>query len=320
LYFEGAKALRVDASGALVATTDAGELIQPKPVAYQEHYGMRRAIQAGYQVGESQQVRIVLGEYDANKRLVIDPVLVYSTAFGGSNNERAAAITVDSAGSVYVAGSTPSTDFPTVSPLQGPDENRFTQDTFVSKLSPAGDTLAYSTYLGGAFSDLASAIAVDAAGNAYVTGGTDSSDFPTTPGAFQSFPPCEESPTGGDAFVTKLNPAGNALIYSTYLGGGPGQVLAGADLATGIAVDRSGSAYVTGITFSPSFPTRRALFPQLNRGFPNSCCVCFFGFVHCFVRGLSRPKAFSQSSVSLSVTPVRLPLGSLLFFCLLSFF
>jgi photosystem II stability/assembly factor-like uncharacterized protein len=282
LSFEGAKALHVDASGALVVTTDAGELIQRKPFAYQEHYGGRREIRAGYQVGESQQVRIILGDYDANKRLVIDPVLVYSTAFGGSNNERAAAIAVDSTGSVYVTGSTLSTDFPTVSPLQGPDQNRFTQDAFVSKLSPAGDALIYSTYLGGAFSDLASAIAVDAAGNAYVTGGTDSSDFPTTAGAFQSSPPGGNSPTGGDAFVTKLNPAGSGLVYSTYLGGGPGEVVAGADLATGIAVDRSGSAYVTGTTFSPSFPTRRALFPQLNRGFPNSCCVCFFEFVPVF--------------------------------------
>ncbi|MFY9607868.1 MAG: SBBP repeat-containing protein [Blastocatellia bacterium] len=268
LSFEGAKVLRVDASGALVATTEAGELTQPKPVAYQEHNGARREIRASYELGESQQVRIKLGEYDANKRVVIDPVLVYSTAFGGSNDEHASAIAVDPAGSVYVTGSTPSIDFPTVNPLQPPDQNRFTQDAFVAKLNPAGDALIYATYLGGGFSDLANGIAVDSAGNAYVTGGTNSRDFPTTAGAFQSSAPGGDSPTGGDAFVTKLNSAGSALIYSTYLGGGPDQVLAGFDAATGIAVDSTGSAYVTGSTLSPNFPAKRALFPQLNRGFP----------------------------------------------------
>ncbi len=256
LSFEGAKALRVDPTGALVATTEAGEMTQPKPLAYQEHYGVRTEIRASYELRESQQVHIKLGEYDPSKRLVIDRVLVYSTAFGGSNNERAASIAVDSAGNVYVTGSTPSTDFPTVNPLQPPDQNRFTQDAFVAKLNPAGDALIYSTYLGGEFSDLANAIAVDAAGSAYVAGGTDSGDFPTTAGAFQSSPPGGNSPTGGDAFVTKLNPAGRALMYSTYLGGGPGQVLGGSDVATGIAVDGKGSAYVTGTS-------------AINSGLPN---------------------------------------------------
>jgi hypothetical protein len=242
LAFEGAKALRLEVSGTLVVTTEAGELRQPRPLAFQEQDGLRMMVQANYEVGESQHVRIRLGDYDANRRLVIDPVLVYSTAFGSPDNDRAAAIAVDQAGNVYIAGSTPSTEFPTVKPLQPPDQNAFTPDAFVTKLNPTGDAIVYSTYLGGKFSDLANGIAVDVAGNAYIAGATDSRDFPTTAGAFQTSAPGGDISSGGDAFVTKLNPAGGALVYSTYLGGASGQSVFGFDAATGIAVDGKGSA------------------------------------------------------------------------------
>ena len=277
LAFEGAKALRIEASGTLVATTETGELRQPRPVAYQQQGELRREIQAGYEVCESQQVRIRLGDYDATRPLVIDPVLVYSTAFGSTDNDRATAIAVDAAGNTYIAGSTPSSSFPTKKPIQPPDQLPFIQDAFVAKLNPAGDALIYSTYLGGSFSDFANAIAVDGQGNAYVAGATDSSDFPTTPGAFQTSAPSGNGPNLGDAFVTKLNPTGTALVYSTFLGG-QGDFLSGFDAAAGIAVDDSGSAYITGSTFSSSFPTKRALFPKLNRGFLQTCCACIVDF------------------------------------------
>ncbi len=167
--------------------------------------------------------------------------LAYSTYLGGSADDYAYAIAVDTAGSAYVTGETPSTDFPTQSPYQG-----FLAgvNAFVTKLTPAGDALAYSTFLGGTFEDFGYGIAVDAAGSAYVTGMAMSNDFPTQ-SAYQAQFNGPRAP-----FVTKLTPAGNALAYSTFLGGGA------YDQGHAIAVDAAGSAYVTGYTSSANFPTQ----------------------------------------------------------------
>src|SRR5207247_4028372 len=121
-------------------------------------------------------------------------------------------------------------------------------NAFVTKLNAAGNALVYSTYLGGSFFETGLAIAVDRHGSAYVTGNTGSPDFPTTPAAFQKW-----AGGLGDAFVAKLNPAGNALAYSTYLGGSD------SDAGAGIAVDKNGGAYVTGYTSSANFPTANPL-------------------------------------------------------------
>jgi predicted AlkP superfamily pyrophosphatase or phosphodiesterase len=177
--------------------------------------------------------------------------LVYSTYIGGDSGEGATAIAVDSAGAAYVAGATNSTDFDTTGgKIEGPSGGGFDDregsadfDAFVSKLTPAGNGLAYSTYLGGTDYDAAHAIAVDSAGAAYVTGKTDSSDF----GAGDQTNTVEGDSPGPDAFVSKLNPAGGALEYSTYLGGGL------ADAANGIAVDSTGRALITGTTSSRDF-------------------------------------------------------------------
>ncbi len=190
--------------------------------------------------------------------------LVYSTYLGGSFNETGLGIAVDSAGSAYVTGDVGSRDFPTTPGAIKRTKGEFGGDAFVTKLSPAGNALAYSTYLGGeAFdnSDTGTDIAVDCAGNAYVTGYTYSSDFPTTPGAFQ--PTYIGAPRGADfpksdAFVTKFDPTGTALVYSTYLGGD------GRDEGQGIAIDAAGSAYVTGLTMSFNFPTANAIQPNNN--------------------------------------------------------
>ena len=124
----------------------------------------------------------------------------------------------------------------------------------MTKLNPTGSALVYSTYLGGSDTDAAFGIAVDTVGNAYVTGDTRSTNFPTTLGAFQT------AVGGFDAFVTKLNPTGSALVYSTYLGG------SGVDDGHGIAVDAVGNAYVTGTTTSPNFPTTAGAFQTASRG------------------------------------------------------
>ncbi len=168
-------------------------------------------------------------------------VIVYSTYLGGAGDDRANAIAVDAAGNAYVAGLTGSANFPTAGPLQ--QSRHGTTDAFVAKLSPAGSALVYSTYLGGSGDETAYGIGVDGAGNAYVTGFTGSTNFPTAG-------PVQASNGGGyDAFVAKLNAAGSALVYSTYLGG------TGDDEAHAVAVDAAGNAYVTGFTASANFPT-----------------------------------------------------------------
>jgi len=166
--------------------------------------------------------------------------LIYCTYFGGRGDDRAFGIAVDSSGDAYVTGWTSSAAFPTASPMQSTIAGA--KDAFVAKLSPAGNTLLYSTYLGGANSDSGYAIAVDAAGNAYIAGGTYSSNFPVL-SAYQNSLKGQQN-----AFVTKLNSSGK-LVYSTYLGGN------GSDSAAGIAIDSAGNAYLTGGTTSTTFPT-----------------------------------------------------------------
>jgi hypothetical protein len=207
--------------------------------------------------------------------------LVYSTYLGGTNSatQTGTGIAVDFSGSAYVTGYTQATDFPTTAgtyqtclacPItqNAPFGNT---DGFVTKLSPTGSQLVYSTYLGGSggFSgDGGNAIVVDTAGSAYVTGITNSLDFPTTANAFQRT--CVGCNTdGGVGFVTKLNPNGQKpLAYSTYLGGGDGSFTTG-DSGSGIAIDSSGNAYITGTTASGSFPTTPGAFqqhPHTNEG------------------------------------------------------
>jgi Beta-propeller repeat len=178
--------------------------------------------------------------------------LLYSTFLGGSSDDGGfdrGGIAVDAVGNAYVTGETISADFPTTpgafQPTPGYGFGRV-QDAFVSKLNATGSALVYSTYLG-ATDTAGYTIAVDAAGNAYVAGFTNSADFPTTPGAFSS---------SGGGFITKLSAAGSALVYSTRL--------SGADFCSGIAVDTSGNAYVTGLTRSPDFPTVHPLQPTLH--------------------------------------------------------
>jgi hypothetical protein len=181
--------------------------------------------------------------------------LVYSTYLGGSGSlessgsEAVNGIAVDAAGNAYVTGGTNSSNFPTTAGAFQTTGGGISSDAFVTKLNPTGSALVYSTYLGGSRGDSGFGIAVDAAGNAYVTGDTDSTNFPTTVGAFQP-----GFAAGGDAFVTKLNPTGSALVYSTYLGGSAG--------ASGIAVDALGNAYVTGIINSTTFPTTPGAFQR----------------------------------------------------------
>jgi hypothetical protein len=176
--------------------------------------------------------------------------LAYSTRI---NSPWCSAIAVDTSGNAYVTGSTFATNFPTANAFQV--TNAGGGDAFVMKLDGAGAALVYSTYLGGSGKDWGQGIAVDSSGNAYVTGWTTSTDFPTA-NAFQA------AYGGGDtdAFVTELNADGSALVYSTFLGGngGDGIVFCDCPIGLGIAVDTSGNAYLTGWTTSTDFPTANA--------------------------------------------------------------
>jgi hypothetical protein len=174
--------------------------------------------------------------------------LAYSTQLGGSDSDIAAAVAVDRAGNAYVAGSTESRNFPVKGPFQASLQGK--KDAWVAKIDPAssGDaSLVYSTYLGGTGEDAALGLAVDAAGQAHVTGITDSSSFPLAAPPGRRVP--DSTIAGNDAFVTQLNAQGNGLLFSTFLGG------SGTDFGRSIAVDGAGAEYVVGVTFSADFPT-----------------------------------------------------------------
>jgi hypothetical protein len=185
--------------------------------------------------------------------------LLYSTFLGGSYYDQGYGIALDGNGAAYVVGKTDSSDFPTTPGAFGVNKNSW-QDVFVAKLSADGSALEYATFLGGSGGDIGWGIAVDGSGAAYVAGETMSSDFPTTPDAF------DRSLNGyEDAFVAKLSADGSALEYATHLGGSGGYGHSG---GSGIAVDGSGAAYVTGSTYCPDFPTTVGAFDTtFNSGY-----------------------------------------------------
>jgi CSLREA domain-containing protein len=255
LEFAGATGIELDTDGNLILHVPGGDVVQHAPVVYQDIAGVRQPVSGRYVIQDSLPldhqpstldpgIRFEIGSYDPLFPLVIDPVLSYSTYLGGTGDDIAYAVAYDSSGNAYVAGYTDSNPFPTVSGSY--DESIYgPSDAFISKLNSTGTALLYSTYLGGIGYDAVFSIAVDSSGAAYLTGRTDSATGFPTANALQS------TYGGGayDATVTKLNATGNAIVYSTYLGG------SFADQGDSIAVDSSGNAYITGHTGSDNFPT-----------------------------------------------------------------
>ena len=261
--------VRIGTNGDLVVSVGEEELSFRRPVVYQEdgstpphriggakhRESLARALQGRWVMKNRTQVGFEVAGYDASKPLIIDPALFYSTYLGGSVNDVAQAVAVDSSGNAYVTGNTSSVDFPIVNPIQSTLNTN--GDVFVSKLDPTGSTLIYSTYLGGSRFDSGFGIAVDSSGSAYVSGDTGSSDFPVTTGAFRT-------KTGGgttDVFLSKLDPTGSKLVYSTYLGGSSTD-----RLVEGVAVDSAGEAFVTGWTTSTNFPVTTGAFQTTFHG------------------------------------------------------
>jgi hypothetical protein len=260
LGFTGADSLTVDGQGALEVQAGGHVLRQQAPVLYQDIAGVRQPV-AGRFVVAGPTVGFAAGAYDTSRPLIIDPVLSYSTYLGGSgyyggpisDGDSGAGIAVDGAGNAYLTGDTYSTDFPTANAFQPSKGGGLgSLNAFVTKVSADGSSLVYSSYLGGSGGDYGYGIAVDGAGNAYLTGDTFSSDFPTV----NAFQPNLNGPY--NAFVTKVSADGSSLIYSSYLGG------SGGDYGDGIAVDGAGNAYLTGQTYSSDFPTANAFQPNPN--------------------------------------------------------
>ena len=252
LEFTGVTKLALDRDGNLVLATTDGEVVQHKPVVYQDIDGVRRAIEGRYRLRGDREARFEIARYETTRPLVIDPTLAYSTYLGGSGQETARHVAVDGGGNVYVTGETTG-GFPTTSGARQATYGGGASDAFITKLNAEGTAVVYSTYLGGPGDDVGWGIAVDSDGNAYVTGYA-GYNFPTTPGAYQ--PVMAGGGIGQgvtDAFVTKLNAAGTALVYSTYLGGVQN------DGGAGIAVDRNANVYVVGST-GGDFPTTPGAF------------------------------------------------------------
>ncbi len=244
-------AISLDESGNLLLQASSGEIRIAKPVAYQTVSGTRQEVTCNFRLTPERTLKFVLGNYDPAHTLIIDPVISYSVVgIGGS------AIAVDLQGNAYVTGIANPAFLPSAGAFQtspgggtcfsGPNVIPC-PDILVAKLNPSGTELVYSTFLGGSGSDYSYGIAVDGAGNAYITGSTNSLDFPTTTSAYQtqhSGEVCGQAQLNipcNNAYVTKLNADGSGLVYSTYLQGSQG-----GEVGNGIAIIPSGEAFVTG--------------------------------------------------------------------------
>jgi hypothetical protein len=263
MAFAGADGAHVDSNGDLVLSTAAGDLRQHKPNLYQVVNGARQPVDGGYRAIDAATIGFTVGSYDHRLPLVIDPTLVYSSYLSGANSTTGfqdmnwiSAVAADSAGNAYVAGQTRSASFPTTTGAYQTTASAF-QVATVSKISPDGSSLVWSTYLGTGGGDMAYDLALDGSGHAFVTGQA-GTGFPTTPGAYA---------TTGSGFVTEFTPDGSGLVYSTLLPDGQGS----------IALDRRGNAYTvevgcSGRTVTKLNPTGTALAYSL--AVPSNTGIC----------------------------------------------
>ncbi len=235
LRFDGAT-LGLDAAGGLTVDRGRMSLVLRAPVSYQRVHGRRTPVPSRYVVHADGAVGIEVGAYDRSRPLVIDPILSYSALLGGQGLDEAAAVAVDAAGNIYLAGTTASSNFP------GTTGAAAALDVFVAKLDPRGTGLLFAAYIGGSGLDEARGLAIDAEGHAYVVGTTRSSNFPTRA--------AQQAALAGDAdgFLFKLSTTGAGLVFSTYQGGTQ------FDEVNGVAVDPARNVYVAGSTRSTDLP------------------------------------------------------------------
>jgi beta-propeller repeat-containing protein len=248
---DGVDRMRLDAKGDLQLALGSGTISLKRPLVYQDYDGVRHPVKAWFERRAGNQVVIRTERYDHEHALTIDPVLSYGSYLGGSKDEYGEGIAVDGSGNAYLTGYTYSSDFPLLSAYQS-SLGRAGSIGYVTKLNASGTGVIYSTYLGDVTTrsgrTQAFAIAVDSSGNAYVTG-TTTAGFPTTAGAYQT------SATIATSFVAKLGPAGNTLIYGTFVQG---------STASSIAVDAGGNAYVAGSAWT-GFKTTTGAYQTSNK-------------------------------------------------------
>jgi hypothetical protein len=248
LAYDGVAGLRVTAEGDVSFTLGDREIVQRKPVAYQERENRRVPISANYRIAPGgNEVVFEVGPYDRSRPLILDPILEYGTFLGGTGLDGANALAVDSSGNAYIAGYTQSANLP--KPASSPIHGALAGpgDAFVAKINATGTALVYTTYLGGSGDDQGSSVAVDAAGNAYVSGVTNSADFPTLGAGGSNNLSATFGGGPADGFLSVLNSSGSSLIFSGYVGG-PGN-----DVANALALDSSSNIYLTGYTNSTRF-------------------------------------------------------------------
>jgi len=265
--FDGAERVEVDAATSALVVTAAGgaQLRQGKPLIYQDVDGIKHAVSGGFTT-DGNGARFSIGDYDRSRPLVIDPAIInYSTYLAGENNDRVHGIAADADGNAYAVGWTESEIFPVKNAYQA-GQNNDSDQAFITKFNADGSQLIWSTYLGGSgqqvdgplVGDGAYGVALDADRNVYVTGFTFSYDFPTR-NAMQP----HQSDGGccfvSDSFITKLNAAGDQLVFSTYFGG-----VKGNDTGRGIAVDKHNNVYVVGYTDSFAFPTTNPIQGEID--------------------------------------------------------
>jgi VCBS repeat-containing protein len=286
----GPSLVSVDPRGQLSISSGGEELLLLPPVAYQEKDGRRETVNAKYVLAESHRVGFEVDAYDRSRPLVIDPVLVFAAEFGTSSNLTTATdVAVDPTGNIYVTGTTCDTNYPTTSGVFQPDGgnnlSNACNDAIVTKLNPTASELLYSTYIGGQTSvDFGSRLLVDGAGEVTVAGTTSSSDFPTTPGAYQTSLKsgvCNYSPnlagqSCSDAFLLKLSADGSSLVYSTLFGGER------VEIAMGLAQDSAGDSFISGSTNSTLLPVNSSSYSSTYGG--GTACQggqvpCFDGFI-----------------------------------------
>jgi Beta-propeller repeat len=262
LQVNGARDLRVDRNGDAIVSTPLGDVALHKPVTYQGEGATRTEIASNFELRADGTLGFHVDDYDRHERLVIDPVLTYSTYLGGTNTDLGTAMTTNSSGQMFITGITESTDFPTTpGAFQTVLGNEITG--FVSEFNATGSALVFSTYLGGTTGQTwPLGIDLDSKGNIYVTGYTAATDFPTTANAYQ------KTMKGiNDAFLTAFLPGGAAVQYSTMLGG------KGDDAAWHVRTGNPGIAYITGNTASTNFPVSSTAFKTKLKLATRNCFV-----------------------------------------------